>query len=367
MIMSPKHQEYMQQALNLAKKAKGKTSPNPIVGCVVVKAGRVIGEGYHRRAGLDHAEIVALKKCGAKARGATLYVTLEPCFHVGRTPPCVKALIASGVKKVYIGIKDPNPLTGGKSIALLRRSGVEVSVGLLKAEIERANEDFISYITKRRPFIAIKSAQTLDGKIATRSGESKWITSQATRQKAYRIRDQYDAILVGVNTVLKDNPRLNGFNKKRVIKKIILDSSLKTSLPANLFKGSYESCYVAVTKKASQRKIKAFISKGVHVIVCPSHKDGVDIKWLLKDLAKKEIMSILVEGGAKVCGAMLKSKCVDKMYTYIAPKIIGDHQALSSIDGNNISKLVNAFDVTTDSIETIGKDVLITSYVYRNH
>ncbi|MBI5024319.1 MAG: bifunctional diaminohydroxyphosphoribosylaminopyrimidine deaminase/5-amino-6-(5-phosphoribosylamino)uracil reductase RibD [Candidatus Omnitrophica bacterium] len=355
---------FMQMALDLAAKGKGHTSPNPMVGAVIVRKNRVIATGWHKRCGADHAEIVALKKAGARSRGAKLYVTLEPCFHYGRTPPCVDKVIASGIREVVIGMVDPNPLTRGKSIMKLRRAGVKVKVGILRREAGRLNEIFIKYMRSRMPFVAAKCAQTLDGKIATAAGESQWITSSKTRDYARRIRDEFDAICAGVNTVLRDDPRLNGARKTKRLKKIVLDSSLKTPLTARLFKGVRSAdCIIAVTRKASPAKIKQFQNKGVRVIICPAKDGRVDLKWLLKALAKEEITSILMEGGARVIGSALKDKLVDKLYIYVAPKIIGDQDALSSIvgvDTVNIGRPIRIKDLTS---RNIGQDILLTGYV----
>ena len=354
----------MQMALDLAAKGKGYTSPNPMVGAVIARGNRVVAAGWHKRRGADHAEIVAVKKAGARSRGAKLYVTLEPCFHYGLTPPCVDKVIASGIREVVIAMVDPNPLTRGKSIAKLRRAGVKVKVGILRREARRLNEIFIKYMRGRMPFVAAKCAQTLDGKIATAAGESKWITSSCTRDYARRVRDEFDAILLGVNTVLRDDPRLNGVRKTKCLKKIILDSSLKTPLTARLFKGVEPSdCFVAVTKKASSSKVKRFQRKGIRVIISPSKDGRVDLKWLLKTLVKEEITSILMEGGARVIGSAFKSKLVDKLYIYVAPKIIGDQDALSSIvgvDRVSIGRAIRLKDLTS---RNIGQDILLTGYV----
>jgi diaminohydroxyphosphoribosylaminopyrimidine deaminase/5-amino-6-(5-phosphoribosylamino)uracil reductase len=221
----------MRKAMILAQRGLGLTSPNPMVGALLVKNGKIIAQGWHRRCGGDHAEIVALKKAGAKARGCRLYVTLEPCSHYGRTPPCVQQIIAAGIREVYVGMIDPNPLNNGKSIRLLKKAGVKVEVGFLPEKLQRLNEAFVKYITTRMPFVTAKCAQTLDGKIAASSGHSQWITSARTRDHAHKLRSQFDAILVGVNTVLQDNPRLNAAARSKRLKKIILDSfNSKTNL-----------------------------------------------------------------------------------------------------------------------------------------
>lgn len=355
---------FMQMALDLAAKGKGDTSPNPMVGAVIVQGNRALATGWHKRCGADHAEIAALKKAGAKARGARLFVTLEPCFHYGRTPPCVDKVIESGIREVVIAMVDPNPLTRGKSIAKLRRAGIKVKVGILRPAAQRLNETFVKYMRSKMPFVAAKCAQTLDGKIATVTGQSEWITSSRTRDYARRVRDEFDAILVGVNTVLRDDPRLNGARATKRLKKIILDSSLKTPLTARLFKGVRTAdCIIAVTRKAPSAKIKQFQSKGARVIICPAKDGRVDLKWLLKALAKEEITSILVEGGARVIGSALKSKLVDKLYIYVAPKIIGDQDALSAVVGVNAVNVNKSVQLKSLTLENIGRDILITGYV----
>jgi diaminohydroxyphosphoribosylaminopyrimidine deaminase/5-amino-6-(5-phosphoribosylamino)uracil reductase len=359
--MSDKY--FMQMALDLAAQGKGRTSPNPMVGSVLVKGNRVVGEGWHKRCGADHAEIVALKQAGAKAAGARLYVTLEPCFHYGRTPPCVDQIIKSGIKEVIIAMKDPNLRTNGRSILKLRRAGVKVRVGVFREEAASLNEAFVKYITTGMPFVVAKCAQSLDGKIATARGRSKWITSEQARDYAHKIRDDFDAIVVGINTVLRDDPRLNGARKARPLKKIILDSSLRISPKAQLFAGvSASDCFLAVTSKAPLKKINFFQDKGVNVIVCPAQKDGVDLKWLFKELAKQEITSILIEGGGRVIGSALQERLVDKMHIYLAPKIFGDQDALSAVRGLHPADVHQSIQLKNLDYQRIGADILVTAY-----
>ena len=356
----------MQRALELAKRGVGKTSPNPMVGAVIVKNKRIIAEGWHPYCGADHAEMIALKKAGDKARGARLYLTLEPCHHFGLTPPCVDAVIKSGVREVVIAMKDPNPLTNGKSIAKLKRAGIKVSVGLLEKEVRRLNEAFIKYIMTKMPFVVAKTAQTLDGKIATATGDSQWITSEETRAFAHLMRDEFDAICVGINTVLRDDPELNGV-KKKILKKIVIDSQLRTPLSARFLKKRYlGQCIMATTKDASPKKIKDFKKRGIYVLICPKTKAGVDLKWLFKELAKIKIMSILIEGGATVIGSALKVNLVDKMHIYLAPKILGDQNALSSIQGLNIKKIHQTINFSELTVKKSHQDILITGYVHRH-
>lgn len=360
--MKSNHAYFVKKALALALKAKGMTSPNPIVGAVLVKNGRVIAEGYHRRCGEDHAEVVALKKAGLQAKGATLYVTLEPCHHVGRTPPCVDAVIKSQIKEVVIAHLDPNPLTSGKSVKKLRKAGIKVEVGVLKEECQKANEIFIKYITKKLPFVVAKSAQSLDGKIALANGLSKWITSEKSRAHARKIRDEFDAIMVGINTVLKDDPGLTGVRKDKCLKKIIVDSRLRISSHAKLFKsGSASDCYV-LTGKADQAKINAFRQNGVHVLICPARNGRVDLTFGLRELAKREIASVLIEGGAHLIGSALKDGLVDKLHIYVAPVVVGDEKALSSVVNLGPKKFSQAVQLRDFEIKNMGEDIFLSAY-----
>lgn len=359
--------DYMKMAYELAKKGMGKTSPNPMVGAVLVKGSRIAGTGWHQRCGGEHAEIAALKKAGAQARGAKLYVTLEPCGHFGRTPPCVDRIIASGISKVYVGMIDPNPLMKGKSIQRLRKAGITVEVGLLKEQLTKLNEVFVKYITARRPFTVAKSAQTLDGKIATVTGQSKWITSEKSRKFSHELRNYFDAIMVGINTVLKDDPRLNPAQKSKKIKKIILDSTLRTPLNARLFKGTEKSSVlIATTAKASPLKIN-LLSKKATVLICPSKGGHVDLQWLWNDLGRREISSLLIEGGARVIGRALKRNLVDKLFIFIAPKIVGDQEALSSVDGLQITDINQSVRLKNLTVYKIDQDIFIQGYVHGNH
>ncbi len=355
--------DYMKIACGLARKGKGYTSPNPMVGAVLVKKGRIIAKGWHRRYGGPHAEVTVISRAGRQAKGAKLYVTLEPCFHFGKTPPCVDAIIKSGIREVVIGMKDPNPLTNGKSIAKLKRRGIKVKVGCLRQELEHMNEAFVKYVKHKTPFVVAKTAQTLDGKIATSKGQSKWITSLKAREYAHTLRNDFDAILVGINTVLKDNPGLNATRKTKRLKKIILDSSLRIPLRAKLFQNTKpDDCVIAVSQKASQRKMEFLRKRGVRIIVCPG-SGGIPIKWFLKELAKQEIASILLEGGARVIGSALKEKVVDKMMIFVAPRIMGDQGALSSVDGLRISRVNQTMRLKNVCVRNIARDFLIEGYL----
>jgi len=344
---------YMNRAWELALKGWGRTSPNPMVGAVLVKSGKIIAEGYHHFCGGDHAEIDAIKKAGLKARGATLFVTLEPCHHTGRTPPCTEAILKAGIKKVVIGALDPNPLNNGKSIKFLKKHGVEIEQGLLAEELTHLNEAFNSWIRTRKPFVTAKIAQTIDGKIATLKGESKWITSSFARDYAHQLRFSFDAILVGINTVLRDNPQLKTVPAKR-IKKIILDTHGKISPRAKLWQRVLAEDVFIFTAKASLGPMKA------QVIQAPLFEGKIDLKWVLGFLGKKGISSVLIEGGGQVIGGAIQRKLVDKMMIYVAPKIMGE--GLSSVRGFSPDSLAGVMTLGKMSVDKIGDDILIQGY-----
>ncbi|MBI3314437.1 MAG: bifunctional diaminohydroxyphosphoribosylaminopyrimidine deaminase/5-amino-6-(5-phosphoribosylamino)uracil reductase RibD [Candidatus Omnitrophica bacterium] len=354
------HLFYMHRAYELAAKGWGRTSPNPMVGAIVVKNGKVMAEGWHARCGADHAEAMALKKAGAKAKGAVLYVTLEPCSHYGRTPPCIDVIIRAGIRKVYVGVLDPNPFMSGKSVKILRKAGISVEVGFLREELTRMNEAFNKWVRTRMPFVVAKTAQTLDGKIATLSGESKWITSKASRDLARRMRFGFDAIAVGVNTVIKDDPVLNSVPAKR-LKKIIFDSDLKTPVHARLFKGTRrDDVLILTTSKASARRIRS-LGRKAEVMVTPAKESRVDLRRALKILAQREITAILVEGGAALVGVALKEGLVDKMMVYVAPRIMGE--GLDAVRGLRVRRLDDTVELKDISVGKIGEDILIEGYL----
>ncbi len=357
---------YMQMALELAAKARGRTSPNPMVGAVLVKGGEVVGKGFHAKAGGAHAEVVALADAGEKARGATAYVTLEPCCHHGRTGPCTEALLKAGVKKVVAAMTDPNPLVAGKGLTILREAGVEVTSGVLEEEAVQLNEVFIKYITSRRPFVVLKAATSLDGKIATASGESKWITGEAAREFGHRLRDSYDAILVGVNTVLADDPSLTarlpeGRGKDPI--RIIVDSSARTPTAAKvLTQLSAAHTIIATTGAAPAERRAGLMAAGAEVLVVPGAGPRVDLVKLMEMLGEKQITSVLVEGGGQVNGAALTAGIVDKVAWFMAPKIIGGDGAPGPVRGDGIASLQNAIKLYDLSIEKLGEDIFVTGY-----
>lgn len=361
------HAQYMRMACRLAAKGKGWTSPNPVVGAVIVKGNRVLARGWHRRCGADHAEIAALKQLKGKAQGARMYVTLEPCYHYGRTPPCVEEILKSGISEVFVGMKDPNPLTNGKSIAKLRRAGLVVKVGLLEEQVAALNPEFVKFTKTGMPFIAGKCAQSLDGKIAIARGKSKWITSQESRDYARRIRSRYDAILVGIHTVLKDDPRLSPGRKTKKLKKIILDASLRIPLKARLYQRmDPQDCIVACARQVPLAKSRKLIKKGITLIHCPVRSGMVDLKWLFKELGKRGVTSILIEGGSLVLGSALRDRLVDKMYVYLAPKIFGNKNALSAVEGVETKNVNRAIRLKDWSVRKIGGDMLVEGLIEKN-
>jgi len=341
--MRAQDKKYIRLAIELAQRAKGLTSPNPCVGAVVVKDGRIVGRGYHRRSGGPHAEVYALKQAGKRARGATLYVSLEPCCHYGKTPPCVDSIISSGVRRVVAAMKDPNPLNNGRGIAALKKKGIRTDVGVLEDEARRMNEAFIKYITKKIPFVTVKVAQSLDGKIATRTGDSKWISGEGARRFVHRLRGQVDAIIVGAHTVLRDDPlltaRIKVGNVKQPLRVILCGNS---KIPASA---------------------RILNSKGGQVIIAKARKNGtVDIKALLKDLAKRDVTHVLIEGGGETIASAFEAKVVDKVYFFISPKIIGGRQAVTSVEGLGAEKVSKAIDIKDSVLHKLGGDFMIEGY-----
>jgi len=358
--------KYMQMALRLAGKASGRTSPNPMVGAVVVKDGKVISRGHHRRAGEPHGEAIALKKAGESAKGATLYVTLEPCSHMNkRTPPCTPFVIQSGVKQVVVAMIDPNPRVAGEGIKALRKAGIQVTTGVLETEARKLNEAYIKHIATGMPFVTLKIAQTLDGKIATASGESKWITGERAREEGHRLRDINDAILVGINTVLADNPSLttripNGRDPIRVI----VDTHLRIPLHAKvLTRKSSAKTIVATRTNALRAKISKLQEAGAEVITVKSAQGRVDLRELMKKLGKMDIMSVLIEGGAEINASALKSGIVDKVVAFVAPMLMTGRDALCSIGGVSPLKFSQAVRLTKVTTRFVGQDLMFEGYI----
>ncbi len=355
----------MQKALTLAAKGKGRTSPNPVVGAVIAKGKRIIAADYHRKAGTPHAEILALKKAGAKARGAALYINLEPCCHTDKkTPPCTKSIIKSGIKKVIAAMLDPNPKVHGKGIRELQNAGIAAEVGMMETEAKKLNEAFIKFITKKEPFVILKIAQSLDGKIATSKGESKWITGEKAREYVHKLRNKVDAVLVGIGTIKKDNPSLDcrikgGRNPYR----IIVDRNLEIPLNAKALKHDDNKTIIAASKTTNQKKIDRLKSKGVNILFIKAKNRKIDLKELIKELGKLDIMSVMIEGGSSINASSLSSGIVDKVLFFLAPKIIGGADAISSIGGESPAFLKNAVGVKNLQVKKIGEDFLFEGYI----
>lgn len=358
-------EKYMRLAMQLAGNAIGRTSPNPLVGAVIVKDNRVVGCGWHRKAGTPHAEVHALNQAGELAQGADVYVTLEPCAHYGKTPPCAKALVEAKVKNVYGGLLDVNPKVAGKGFKILEDAGIHVEYGFLQDELRKQNEVFFKWIEHKKPFIVLKAAMTLDGKIATATGQSKWITNETSRAYGYKLRDIYDGIMVGINTVIEDNPMLTarvdgGKNPIR----IVVDSSLKIDINANVVQDKSAKTIVATTDKADKDKILKLQAQNVDVIVVDKDEnDKVDIEKLLNILGQQNICSILVEGGAILSGSFVAKKLVDKVYFFIAPKIVGGKEAKTPVAGTGILNLQEALALKDIQIEKLEEDILIIGRV----
>ena len=358
-------EKYMRLAMQLAGNAIGRTSPNPLVGAVIVKDNRVVGCGWHRKAGTPHAEVHALNQAGELAQGADVYVTLEPCAHYGKTPPCSKALVEAKVKNVYGGLLDVNPKVAGKGFKILEDAGIHVEYGFLQDELRKQNEVFFKWIEHKKPFIVLKAAMTLDGKIATATGQSKWITNETSRAYGYKLRDIYDGIMVGINTVIEDNPMLTarvdgGKNPIR----IVVDSSLKIDINANVVQDKSAKTIVATTDKADKDKILKLQAQDVDVIVVDKDEnDKVDIEKLLDILGQQNICSILVEGGATLSGSFVAKKLVDEVYFFIAPKIVGGKEAKTPVAGIGILNLQEALALKDIQIEKLEEDILIIGRV----
>ncbi|MGI5911751.1 MAG: bifunctional diaminohydroxyphosphoribosylaminopyrimidine deaminase/5-amino-6-(5-phosphoribosylamino)uracil reductase RibD [Syntrophomonadaceae bacterium] len=359
---------YMQKALDLAVQAKGRTSPNPMVGAVVVKDAQIIGEGYHQKAGTPHAEVIALRAAGEKAKGATLYVNLEPCSHYGRTPPCADTVIDAGIKRVVIACFDPNPLVAGQGIKILQKAGIETTVGILQEQALKLNEAFFKYIQTGIPFLSLKVAMTLDGKIATSKGDSRWISSKSSRQYVHQLRNTYDAIMVGIGTVLKDNPMLNtrlNSNDTRDPIRVIIDSKLDLPLQSNIVMTAKAQQTIVFCSQDADSQLKTILkAKNIEVIPVEC-ADGniIPLEEVLKILGKKGIVSLLVEGGGEINGYLITKGLINKIYWFIAPKIVGGRKSPTPVGGIGIPTLKEALSVKSMEITHFDDDILITGYL----
>ncbi|EJP6471090.1 bifunctional diaminohydroxyphosphoribosylaminopyrimidine deaminase/5-amino-6-(5-phosphoribosylamino)uracil reductase RibD [Clostridium sporogenes] len=360
---------YMKEALNLAEKGIGKVNPNPKVGAIVVKDNKIIGKGYHKYFGGPHAEVYALKEAGEKAKGATIYVTLEPCSHYGKTPPCAEAIVKAGISKAVISMKDPNPLVEGNGLDILKRNGIEVVTGIMEKESKELNEVFIKYITKKEPFVILKTASTLDGKIATKKGESKWITGEQSRYRVQEIRNDLSGIMVGIGTIIKDNPLLTTrIEGGRSPKAIIVDSHLRIPLESKILKTIDErTIYVFTTKKHNNISKKNMLEKlGVKVLEFQENEEGkVPLKEVIQYLGENGMDSILLEGGSTLNFSALKEGIIDKVMCFIAPKIMGGKDSKNMIGGNGVENLKDIFMLKNLKFEQVEQDILIEGYVDR--
>ena len=354
---------YMRRALRLAAKGWGRVSPNPMVGAVLVKRGAVIAEGYHRGAGRKHAEVEALDRAGRKAKGAALYVNMEPCVHYGRTPPCVDRIIGAGIKKAIIGMKDPNPLVSGKGIAKLEKAGVRTEVGLLREEAEKLNEIFVKYITTGKPFVIVKAAMSLDGKISTGDGDSKWITGEKARRLVHKVRSGVDGVLVGVNTVIKDDPQLTaryGRCSHQPLR-IIVDSKCRIPLSARVLSENPSNVIIATTSLC--RRGEKLRKAGVLMLRVGSSGGRVNLVELMRELGRQGVTSVLIEGGGEIAASAVFSGIADRVLFFIAPMIIGGRDALTPVEGKGISRISEAIKVNRMKVRRVGEDILIEGYI----
>jgi diaminohydroxyphosphoribosylaminopyrimidine deaminase/5-amino-6-(5-phosphoribosylamino)uracil reductase len=358
----------MTLALRLAAKGRGTTSPNPMVGAVVVNDGRTVGRGFHLRPGLPHAEILALRQAGRRAKGATLYVTLEPCCHVKkRTPPCAPAVVESGVRRVIVAMPDPNPAVRGKGVKALQRAGLSVTMGVERGEAETLNRAYIHWIKTRRPYVTLKAGMTLDGKIATAAGESKWITSRQSRAEVHRLRAESDAVMIGVGTVVADNPSLTartGAQLKALAShqpvRVVVDSRLRIPLKARILAQQEQArTWVITTPGASKARRRALERKGVEVIEVPALRRRVSLPALLKELGRRGITSLLAEGGSELNAELLKAKLVDRVRLYMAPSLLGGRDAKGLIGGKSPSRLAAMLTLRHVTTRIVGGDVVI--------
>lgn len=354
--------EFMERALALAARGRGRTSPNPMVGCVIVRDGEVVGEGWHEVAGGPHAEVRAVEAAGGDIAGATVYVTLEPCCHVGRTPPCVDLLIAKRPARVVVAMHDPNPKVAGQGIFKLREAGIPVDVGTCEAEAARLNEVFVKYITTGMPFVIAKCGMSLDGKIATRSGDSKWVTSEQSRRMVHELRDQVDAILVGSRTVMMDDPslttRLPGAEAKDPIR-VIVDADCYLDATRKVFRlGSAAPTWIAAPQET--------VCEGADdVLVVPPGPGGVDMRQLMRMLGAREVASVLIEGGGTTHASAFEAGIVDKVMFFVAPKIIGGRDAVTAVEGLGAETMAEAIPLDGMTARSVGPDLLVEAYVRR--
>lgn len=361
-------ERFMRRALDLAERAVGLTSPNPMVGAVVVRQGEIVGEGFHRAAGEPHAEVEALRAAGPRARGATLYVTLEPCAHQGRTPPCAPAVAAAGIRRVVIAACDPNPLVAGRGLSGLRQAGLETAAGVLAGEAERQNRVYLTAMRRLRPHVTLKAAMTLDGKIADARGAARWITGEEARREAHRLRSRADAIVVGIGTLLADDPALTvrlGRPWPREPWRVVLDTGARTPPSARVLSGPTPArALIAVGEGAPGDRVAALRQAGATVAVCGTRDGRVDVTGVLRDLFAREVRGVLVEGGGEVHAAFLDAGAVDRAAVFVAPVLLGGRSAPSPVGGAGLA-LERAVRLGEVEVRRLGRDVLLEADVER--
>ena len=360
-----KHAALMARALELAARARGCVEPNPMVGAVVVRDGQVAGEGFHQRFGGPHAEPLAIAAAGKACRGATLYVTLEPCTHHGKTPPCVDAVRAAGFARVVVAMADPDPRNQGRGIEQLRAAGIEVEVGLLEAEARRLNAPFVKLTTRGLPFLTAKWAMSLDGKIATRTGDSQWISSPPSRQLVHDLRGQADAILIGIGTALADDPSLTARPPgPRVATRIVADSRARLPLDSRLVATAADApVLVATTEAAPADRRHELEHAGVQVLVLPAHDGRPSLRALMEELGRRQMTHVLLEGGGELCAAALADGLVDKLLVFVAPKLIGGRGAPTPVGGEGVGQVADAVQATDHTVRRVGDDLLIEAWL----
>jgi diaminohydroxyphosphoribosylaminopyrimidine deaminase / 5-amino-6-(5-phosphoribosylamino)uracil reductase len=357
---------YMEMAYGLAEKARGRTSPNPLVGAVAVRDGRVVGHGFHEEPGKPHAEILALRMAGARAKGATLYLTLEPCVHWGRTPPCVDTVLAAGLERVVVSAVDPNPLVHRKGVRRLRQAGLDVSLGLLAERNARLNEAYVKYITRKTPFVTLKAALTLDGKIACRSGDSKWISSAGTRDYVHLLRGEQDALMIGVNTLLADDPLLTvrhpNWGRKKVVR-VVLDSRLRFPLGSRILATLGRGRVVVFAgKDAPAAKARALEARGVEVVFPSGNKLAWPLADVLDELGRREIAALLVEGGGRLFTSFVEAGLADKAVLTYAPRLVGGAAAPSFLGGRGVDRIGRAFALMETRSFSVEDDIIVEGY-----
>lgn len=358
-ILSIKDLGFLKKTISLAKRGLGRTSPNPMVGCVIVKNGEIIGKGYHKKYGGPHAEIEALNSAKESLKGATLYVNLEPCCHFGKTPPCTDAIIKSGIKKVVCCTLDPNKKVAGKGFKKLKKTGIKVKHGFLQEESNELNEVFFTFHKKHRPFVVLKFASSFDGKIATANGDSKWITNEIARENARQLRGQYQAILVGANTVIKDNPHLGVGNNRQDPLRVILDAKLKIPLEGKIFRD--KNVLILTTNQCDKLKKEKFIQKGVEVKQLPGRM--ISAKNILQVLKDRGIISLFIEGGSGALGTFVDEKLVDRVFVFHAPILVGGVNSIGAVGGKGVKNIKDALQFKKPKVIILGDNILISAAV----